>query len=158
MGIVDRQGRRVALVNRAAGLPSDVVYYTMRDAEGALWLALDAGVARVETPSPVSFFDNADGLGGGIAAAIRHEGRLYLALQTGIRYLDPAPARTAAAPHPPRGAQSTSQCWGFAEMRVEGRSTPGAARDVQRRLYRDQRAPLRPRSRRRKTCRSICTA
>ncbi len=135
MGIVDRQGRRVALVNRAAGLPSDVVYYTMRDAQGALWLALDAGLARVETPSPVSFFDNSDGLGGGIAAAIRHDGRLYLALQTGIRYLDPTPARTGAPRLLPVERSSTSQCWGFAEMRVEGRSTPALLATCNEGLY-----------------------
>ena len=93
MGIVDRQGKRVALVNRAAGLPSDVVYYTMQDEEGALWLATDIGVARVETPSPVSFFDKDDGLPGSVTAAIRHDGRLYLAMQTGIQYLDAGPGR-----------------------------------------------------------------
>ena len=135
MGIVDRQGKRVALVNRAAGLPSDVVYYTMRDAEGALWLALDAGVARVETPSPVSFFDHADGLGGGIAAAIRHEGRLYLALQTGIRYLDPAPARTGAPRILPVERSSTSQCWGFAQMPLEGRPSPALLATCNEGLY-----------------------
>ena len=135
MGIVDRQGKRVALVNRAAGLPSDVVYYTMRDAEGALWLALDAGVARVETPSPVSFFDHADGLGGGIAAAIRHEGRLYLALQTGIRYLDPAPVRTGAPRILPVERSSTSQCWGFAQMPLEGRPRPALLATCNEGLY-----------------------
>ena len=62
-------GQPVMRVNRANGLPSDVVYYAMPDREGALWLGLDTGASRVETPSPVSFFDQADGLGGIVTTA-----------------------------------------------------------------------------------------
>ena len=59
--IIDRAGPAVIRVTRANGLPSDVVYFVMPDREGALWLGLDAGIARVEVPSPVSFFDADDG-------------------------------------------------------------------------------------------------
>ena len=122
MGIVDRQGHLVAQVSRTAGLPSDVVYFAMQDAEDALWLAHDIGVSRVEIPSPVSFFDQSDGLSGAINTAIRHDGRLYFALQTGVRYLD------AAGPQPPRivpvAGSPSSQCWTFAEMRIEDRREP----------------------------------
>jgi signal transduction histidine kinase/DNA-binding response OmpR family regulator len=124
MGIVDRHGKRVALVNRAAGLPSDVVYYTMQDEEGALWLATDIGVARVETPSPVSFFDKDDGLPGSITTAIRHEGRLYFAMQTGILYLDAGPARSERPRIRPIEGSPASQCWAFVEMPIEGRPVP----------------------------------
>ena len=55
-------------------------------------------MARVETPSPLSFLDQTDGLPGGVFAALRHEGRLYLATQTGIRYLAPATPIDRGAP------------------------------------------------------------
>ena len=122
MGIVDRQGHLVAQVSRTAGLPSDVVYFAMQDAEDALWLAHDIGLSRVEIPSPVSFFDQSDGLSGAINTAIRHDGRLFFALQTGVRYLD------AARPQPPRivpvEGSPSSQCWSFAEMPLQDRREP----------------------------------
>ena len=49
----------------------------------------DNGVTRVETPSPVSYFNQSDGLGGGVQTAARIDGRLYLGLQSGAAYLVP---------------------------------------------------------------------
>ena len=88
--IVDRQGRAVMHVNRANGLPSDVVYYAMPDKEGAVWLALDSGLARLEVPSPASFFDPQEGLPSQPFDMVRVDGRLYAAVQTGVFYLAPA--------------------------------------------------------------------
>ena len=123
MGIIDRQGRRIAQANRAVGLPSDVVYFPMRDAEGALWLGLDSGIARVETPSPLSFLSSADGLPGGGFSAIRSGGRLYLSMQTGVHHL--VPASGSGLPHfAPVTHTSSSQCWSFAELKLEGRRDP----------------------------------
>ena len=77
-------------VHRGNGLPSDVVYNVYPDREGALWLALDVGVARVDTPSPVSFLDEREGLAGSPFDIIRHDGGLYVAGQTGVQRLTPA--------------------------------------------------------------------
>ncbi len=124
LGIINREGRRVAMVNRAAGLPSNVVYHTMRDAEGALWLAQDVGMSRVETPSPITYFDQSDGLPGGVAAVVRHDGVLYFAMQTGIVYLDPGPASPGVQRIKPLQGSSVSQCWAFAAMPLPGRAKP----------------------------------
>src|SRR4029079_5390604 len=53
--ILDTSGHHLMTVDRSNGLPSDTVYYALRDREGALWLAQDAGVARVEIPSPITY-------------------------------------------------------------------------------------------------------
>ena len=96
--IIDRAGQPVIRVNRANGLPSDVVYFVMPDREGALWLGLDTGIARVEVPSPATFFDADDGLPGAPYDSIRHQGRLYVGGQTGVHYLDrPSPGAAHAA-------------------------------------------------------------
>jgi signal transduction histidine kinase/CheY-like chemotaxis protein len=112
-GIIDRQGRRVAVVDHAHGLPSDAVYYLMADREGTLWAALDSGVARIDTPSPASFFDGGDGYFGSFST-MRHAGRLYLAGQVGVSYLhDPRPGnaeRISAL------SASSGQCWWFESM------------------------------------------
>src|SRR4029453_6025956 len=51
-GILSRDGRRVAWTTRDTGLPTDTVYYALRDAEGALWMALDAGRGRRDAARP----------------------------------------------------------------------------------------------------------
>jgi signal transduction histidine kinase/CheY-like chemotaxis protein/ligand-binding sensor domain-containing protein len=113
--IMDRQGRRVVSVDRASGLMSDTVYFALRDREGALWLGQDAGVTRVDTPSPLSFFDNTDGLVSFAQNMARIHGRLYVAMQSGADYLVPA----ADAKSRPRFAHITgtsTQCWDFARV------------------------------------------
>ena len=57
--MLDHVGHRVMTLDTGNGLPSNSVYYALRDRDGALWLGLDNGVARIETPSPVSYFDRA---------------------------------------------------------------------------------------------------
>ena len=113
--IMDRQGRRIVSVDRASGLISDTVYFALRDREGALWLGQDAGVTRVDTPSPLSFFDNTDGLVSFAQNMARIDGRLYVAMQSGADYLVPA----ADAKSRPRFAHITgtsTQCWDFARV------------------------------------------
>ena len=113
--IIDRQGRRIVSVNRASGLISDTVYFALRDREGALWLGQDAGVTRVDTPSPLSFFDNTDGLVSFAQNMARIDGRLYVAMQSGADYLVPA----ADAKGRPRFAHisgTNTQCWDFARV------------------------------------------
>jgi hypothetical protein len=86
-------------VDRSNGLPSDTVYYALRDREGALWLAQDAGVARVEIPSPITYFNQSDGLSGGIQTASRIDGRLLVGLQSGAAYLAPGSPDGKRPPH-----------------------------------------------------------
>jgi signal transduction histidine kinase/DNA-binding response OmpR family regulator len=112
--ILDRNGRRVIAANRGNGLPSDTVYFAMQDREGALWLGLDNGIARVETPSPLSYFGQADGLGSAVLAAVRFDGRLLLAHQSGAAYLAPSSNLTPA--HFEKIVGVGVQCWAFERM------------------------------------------
>jgi signal transduction histidine kinase/DNA-binding response OmpR family regulator len=124
MVIVDRAGHRLAGLDRTSGLPSNVVYYAMADREGALWLGFDVGMARVETPSPVSFFGAADGLASAIQGAIRFKDRLYVAVQTGAAYLAPATAADPRARFVPLGG-GQNQCWDFEVVpEPDGRANP----------------------------------
>ena len=122
--IIDRRGQLVIRATRANGLPSDVVYFVMPDREGALWLGLDTGIARVEVPSPATFFDADDGLSGAPQDTIRYEGRLYLTGQTGVHYLD-RPAPGAATPRLVALENTRSQCWSFTPMRRSWREPFG---------------------------------
>ncbi len=119
--IIDRQGRRVAHLTRDNGLRSNAVYSVMADREGAIWVMGEPGLARIETPSPASFFDATDGFAGYFNHT-RHDGRLYLAAQSGVMYLHPA------APGDRRRFSRLpgidNQCWWFEDMDDPGGTRP----------------------------------
>ena len=52
------------VIDTAAGLPDDFVTGLVTDREGALWLSLNNGLARVEVASPLSVLDRRTGLQG----------------------------------------------------------------------------------------------
>jgi signal transduction histidine kinase/CheY-like chemotaxis protein len=123
--IVDHQGRTVMHVTRANGLPSDVVYFVMSDREGALWVGMDSGTARLEVPSPVSFFDQLDGISSLPFDIIRDNGRLYTAYQTGVIYLN-ADARSSDSARFTPIPMTKSQCWSFGKVPQTDRGGPAA--------------------------------
>ena len=123
---IDAAGREVMHISRANGLPSDTVYYAMRDREGALWLGLDNGVTRVETPSPVSYFNQSDGLGSAAYFAGRIDGRLYLGLQSGAASLVPRSLDGRVPAHFEYIEATGTQCWWFAKMTDPARSDRSA--------------------------------
>ncbi|MCG8606602.1 hypothetical protein MJD09_16665, partial [bacterium] len=90
VAIVDRQGRFLRHVDRAAGLLDDFVSAVYEDRGGTIWLGLDSGIARAETGSPFTFYrEDQSGRTLAIYPAIhRHQGRLYVATSLGLSYLD----------------------------------------------------------------------
>jgi signal transduction histidine kinase/DNA-binding response OmpR family regulator/ligand-binding sensor domain-containing protein len=119
VAIIDRQGHERQTLNKQAGLRDDTVYYAMADQDGGLWLALGNGLSRVETPSPASFFTDADGLGGLSDDELRHDGRLYIATGVGTYYLDPARGPSGFPRIRPVTGVS-GQCWALAEAPLGG--------------------------------------
>ena len=91
LAILDHQGRRVQVIDKSGGLRSDGVYYIHPDRQGALWLGMASGIARVETPSPVTFYGEQSGIEGGVSGIIRHRGTLYITTENGVQYLRPRP-------------------------------------------------------------------
>lgn len=72
------------LIDTRYGLADDFVSGTAVDGEGALWLALDSGLARVEISSPVTLFDRRSGLPGSVLSFVRHRGRLFAGTSAGL--------------------------------------------------------------------------
>ncbi len=94
--IIDRAGHRLQTLNKNTGLRDDSAYFAMTDRQGALWVGLATGLARVETLSPASFFAEADGLPPiGQSRLARHQGRLYSAAGQGVYLLQPKAAGSA---------------------------------------------------------------
>jgi signal transduction histidine kinase len=63
---LDHGGRLVHLFNKESGLQDAAVWFTYVDRSGDLWLALDKGIARIETGSPYTFFGEDAGIGSAI--------------------------------------------------------------------------------------------
>jgi signal transduction histidine kinase/CheY-like chemotaxis protein/ligand-binding sensor domain-containing protein len=123
---IDAEGREVMQISRANGLPSDTVYYAMPDREGALWLGLDNGVTRVETPSPLSYFNQSAGLASSAFFAARFDGRLYAGLQSGAAVLVPRSQDGKTAAHFKYIEGTGTQCWWLAKMTDPARTDRSA--------------------------------
>jgi signal transduction histidine kinase/DNA-binding response OmpR family regulator len=82
--VIDRQGRLLHQIDRAAGLQDNYVHAVLPDRQGGLWLALQTGASRVEVASPFSVFDEASGLEQEWRAVLRHEGSLYVRGYAGL--------------------------------------------------------------------------
>lgn len=89
MVILDRDGRLRRIIDQDAGLPDQTARTAYSDREGALWLGLGAGIARVDIHSPISLFAR-----GGINDVVRHGGMLYATSSTtgtALYHLKPNP-------------------------------------------------------------------
>ncbi len=85
VAIIDQQGRLRQIINKTAGLRHEDVNALYQDpADGALWLALDNGLARVDTPAPLSIYSDKLGINGSVLSVLRHRGRLYAATHQGV--------------------------------------------------------------------------
>ncbi len=72
------------VIDSAVGLPDDFVDGLVLDREGALWAALNNGLARIEVASPLSVVDRRSGLQGIVYALARHRGVLWLGTPAGL--------------------------------------------------------------------------
>jgi signal transduction histidine kinase len=88
--VIDKSGHAKQYLNEESGLLDNFVRYIYSDQHGSLWLALDSGIARIETPSPLSLFDKQSGLESYVVFVHRHRGILYVATGLGVYYLDNA--------------------------------------------------------------------
>lgn len=78
--IIERDGRLRRILNKDAGLQSQNVQAAYSDREGALWLALGSGIARVDINSPLSIFSREPS-----NDVARHAGSLYVgSVSTGV--------------------------------------------------------------------------
>ncbi len=114
--IIDKQGSACQVLNKNSGLRDEQVNYTYRDREGALWLAFDNGLARVETPAPLSRFAASSGIESMVVCIIRHQGVIYIGAQQGIYYLDDRAPGDISYPQFKPVTESLKFCWSFVSV------------------------------------------
>jgi diguanylate cyclase (GGDEF)-like protein len=88
LAILDAGGNVEQILRDDAGLPDSVITEAMVDREGALWLAMEGPLVRIDASSPVSLFDARLGLRGGASDAAHYDGKLYAATSYGVHVID----------------------------------------------------------------------
>ncbi len=98
------------VIDLSVGLPDDFVSGLVVDREGALWVSLDNGLARVEVASPLSVIDRRSGLQGIGYALAHYRDTLWIGTPAGVFTLGQdaggGPARARAVPGTPTAVWS----------------------------------------------------
>lgn len=84
VAIVNQQGELLQLLNEQSGLRNEEGHAALQDRQGALWMAANNGLSRIEIPSPISSFNKMLGMDGGVNDLVRHQGQLYAATNLGV--------------------------------------------------------------------------
>ncbi|HEX7150894.1 MAG TPA: diguanylate cyclase [Thermoanaerobaculia bacterium] len=89
LAILTKDYRIDRIIDARAGLPDELLFGVEQDREGALWLAFDNGIARVDVATPLTILDQRIGLRGGVYTIGRHAGRLHVATAHGVFVVEP---------------------------------------------------------------------
>jgi len=82
--IVRDDGTTDEIIDATSGLPDSDVNHAFLDADGALWLAMDNGLTRVDVSSPLSLIDSRGGMRGSAESVLRYKGVLYAGTTSGL--------------------------------------------------------------------------
>ena len=88
LAIIDADGEVEQILGDNAGLPDAIITEPLVDREGALWVAMEGPIVRIDASSPVSVFDARRGMKGGANDVARFNGRLYAATSYGLYAID----------------------------------------------------------------------
>lgn len=111
--VIDTSGRVVRKYNLESGIINNSINFAFQDRSGAIWLATQNGISRVDYSSPVSYFDSRNNFTSIPIDIIRHDGIIYAGTDNGIYSLDPKTSNF----HPLKN--SNTQGWVFLEMENE---------------------------------------
>ncbi len=88
--LFNAEGKFERRLDRSHGLPANRINGLAQDREGGLWLALHAGLVRIELDSPYALHGPALGLTGGPRHLLRAGERLYVTHGEGLAWRDDA--------------------------------------------------------------------
>ncbi len=80
-------GKIIQILNNASGLKADIIYNVNVDKQGALWIVSNNGISRAEIISPLSSYDETNGLNGVGYNIEKFQNQVYLATEVGVSYL-----------------------------------------------------------------------
>ncbi|WP_338766491.1 SpoIIE family protein phosphatase [Bernardetia sp. ABR2-2B] len=106
--VLSEKGALQQKVIEETGLLSNNIYDMTVTDKGNLFLAMNKGVAHVETASPISFWDKNSGLDGVVEAIHHYKGITYVGTHQGLYYLKGDKAKKIKGDTP-----LDTQTWGF---------------------------------------------
>ena len=102
--IIDQEGYLQQIINQEDGLPNHQAYFVYNDHQNGLWVALDNGLARIETASTLSTYKGSESIGD-IHAITRHQELIYLATSQGVYHLEPSDTASSFLSNKPNQPQ-----------------------------------------------------
>lgn len=85
---INYKGEVVESLETNQGLTSNTCYSLFQDKNKELWACLDIGLAKIEYPSAISYFDYSNALNGVVNSVIEHENVLYVGTTSGLYFLN----------------------------------------------------------------------
>lgn len=82
--MIDQTGKVLSVINRKKGLNDNEIKEVITDQTGNLWAATNNGVSTVGITSPLSLYNEKDGIGGSINAITRFRENLYAGTNEGL--------------------------------------------------------------------------
>ncbi len=99
--VMTPEGNPITRLNRSNGLTDMEIHGIWAEGDQAIWVFTQNGLSRIETPSPLSYFDATCGLNGRPRHVCLHAGRLYISGFSGLSIMEPVggsnPNRSGAA-------------------------------------------------------------
>ncbi len=86
--IFNENGEIEQVIAAGSGLPDAVLSEAYVDREGALWLAMEGPIVRIDLTAPVTVFDARGGVRGGAGDVAQFDGKLYTATTHGLFEID----------------------------------------------------------------------
>ena len=86
--VISQTGDVLYPIMSGGAIQDSQVSYMYNDRDGNLWMALNDGIAKMNIPSPISRFDNLNGLKGEVTSISRFNGKLYVGTLYGLFYIE----------------------------------------------------------------------
>jgi signal transduction histidine kinase/ligand-binding sensor domain-containing protein len=100
------EGSIKQIIDKRANLYDQNVQALFADDNNILWTALNNGIAMIEIPASLSYFDDKCGLNGSVNHIIRFKDRLYVSTYQGLFWFDEKTFSFKSVP------QIITACWG----------------------------------------------
>ncbi len=120
--VIDSSGNLVGAVNKKNGLQDESINYQFLDSQHRLWLATQNGISKIDINSPMTTFNDQNGLEGSVQAITRCDGKLYAATLNGVFCLSDRQNISSGTliqqPHFDRVADISIECWDLLSVKT----------------------------------------
>ncbi|NOX18388.1 MAG: response regulator [Chlorobi bacterium] len=86
--VFNKQGALLSMIDKSSGLTDQKILAAFADNQNGLWLATNNGIARIEYPSPFSYYKETSGVEGTVLTIVKHKETIYAGTSQGIFYLN----------------------------------------------------------------------